>query len=218
MKKVVQINIFATILFLITVLIVIPLFLIYSIDIVSYDKQPGFFGSQKLTNDYTLTQELYVDRNNFTGFGISIKNPNQLNKNDIDIVVLDKYIPIRKVKVSGENIEDGSYQKIVFEPIADSGDKHYLIQFKTAGTENFNAFEIFTTKEKSRFLGNLYLNSQLVENRSLAINSLYEMSNRYDEICRIFQSLISIFSKDFKFAIFYSIVIFSLCIFIVRKK
>lgn len=91
--------------------------------------QNSLDGTEKIYSGRKVSQEFRSDKNNLSIIGVSIKNPNLRDKNNLDMQIYSNGSLVKTVTINGANIGDGAFIKFKFDPIIDSKDKSYLITF-----------------------------------------------------------------------------------------
>lgn len=82
------------------------------------NNQPPLLTTQKIYSLNKASQEITIRRENLSGIGVSLKNPNLVNKKDITLSIYnDKNDLLRSVSINGNRISDGGLVKFNFEPI-----------------------------------------------------------------------------------------------------
>lgn len=137
-----------TVIFIIFLIIVIPVSLSVMIRFIPSGTQPPLRDTEKIYGSFILTQKFISDMDNLAGIGVSIKNPNYKNKKEVKIKIFDSEDKlIRSVILNGQNIADGEFVKIMFDPISDSK-KVYSWSIESGESTVEDALEIFLTDQK----------------------------------------------------------------------
>jgi hypothetical protein len=144
MKKI----IWFTVLTVLGIVFVAPAILSAALPMIPAGVQPGYNPNMRLSiySDRVFVQKFTSKINNLTAIGLSIRNPNLKNQSDVifNIYNLDGTL-LRGITISGRNLEDGSFIKLVFPPIADSLNKEYLFSLSTPGAGAEETIEVFLT-------------------------------------------------------------------------
>src|SRR4030042_2914962 len=93
------------------VVFLVPFLLSLTIKYVPYGFQPPLYLPEKISSEKEFRQEVTAMMDGLTGIGLSIKNPNLRNKDDLTLSVFEKDILLRQVAVSGWIIPDGDLIK-----------------------------------------------------------------------------------------------------------
>lgn len=117
-----------------------------AIRLIPNDFQPSLDLSQKVYRDASISQTFIGESNGLSGIGVSIKNPNLINKKDISLSLYQNENLLRRITLNGRSIGDGNFVKFIFDPIEDSKGKMYHAVFAAPDTEASEALEIFLTK------------------------------------------------------------------------
>lgn len=183
MKSLKIVSFTLTITTLVVVLFVYPLSLLFSINDVFFIGQPGFIHTTTLNKDYEITQELFTDYDNFSGVGMSIKNPQLLNKEDVILKIFTDEELVRTSTLSGINIPDGSLVKFNFNPINESKDKWYTLVISSPNSKHGTdeSLSVFLTDEKEDWLGGVTIN-KVTTDGNIALTTHYKPSNRTESI------------------------------------
>lgn len=139
----------SAIVFSLLLTVIIPLGLVFGIRYLPGGVQPSLGNTEKIYQERILSQDFISPRNNLTGIGVSIKNPNFANKKAINISIFnDQNEVIRKVVLNGQNIADGKFVKIFFEPIDNSLNKKFSWSISSADSTIEDAVEVFLTDKQ----------------------------------------------------------------------
>lgn len=122
----------------------LPALLSFGIRYLPVNNQPPLGVTQKLYGDKVIEDKLTLSHNNFSGIGLSFKNPNLINKKEIVLRVLgDNEEVIRSATLSGWNIPDGGFVRFMFEPIAASRGNQYIFRLSSPSSKEEEALEIY---------------------------------------------------------------------------
>jgi hypothetical protein len=142
MKKMIWFTVIS-ILFLV---FIVPALLSSALSMIPANIQPGYNPDIRLSvySVRDFTQYFISQTDNLTAIGLSIRNPNLKNKSDVFFNLFDNGGNlVRKVVINGQNLEDGSFVKFVFPPIADSKGKKYYFNLSTPGAGAEETLEVF---------------------------------------------------------------------------
>jgi len=124
-----------------------PAVLATGIKLISGNDQPSYSQTLGVYGDTDITQKFVSQVDNLSAVGTSIKNPNLLNRKDIIFTLYDENMKlVRTVTINGLNIEDGSFFKFVFDPIANSKNKIYFFNLKSPAAGPGNLIEVFLSQ------------------------------------------------------------------------
>lgn len=130
-------------------LVILPFGLTFAIRLIPGGVQPSLGNTVKIYNDYIYSQSFVSPGNNLTGIGTSIKNPNFANKKPVTINLYDESDKLlRTVTLSGQNIADGKFIKILFEPVIDSKNKKFTWSIFSKESIFTDALELFLTDKQ----------------------------------------------------------------------
>lgn len=199
MKK----EIYFTIIFVFLLIFIIPVILIFGIKYIPSGTQPSLGNTKKIYKDITLSQSFISLQDNLSGIGVSIKNPNFANKKNATFQLLDsKEKVIRSINLNGQNIADGKFVKIIFEPIVDSKDNKFSWTFSSPESVFEDALEIFLTDDPPIWS----LDSEEV----LSYVTLHKVTNPFEVLTMILSGWISNLTNDRLFFVTYIVLVLSL--------
>ena len=133
-----------TVIFLI---FIAPAVLALGIKLIPGGDQPGYSQTLSIYGFRNVTQTFTSQDANLTAIGTSIKNPNLKNKKDIILNLFDdKMNLIRTSVINGQNVEDGSFVKFVFDTIPDSENKVYVFTLSSPGAGPEDLIEVFLSQ------------------------------------------------------------------------
>jgi hypothetical protein len=196
----------------------IPLILSFFIKEIPNDTQASLEGTRGIYKDSPVTQFFRSNRENLSGIGTSIKNPNFRNKKDLilNLYDSDKSV-VRTVTRSGYTIPDGDFIILRFTPIKDSKNKTFYFTLSSPNSESNEAFETFLSSQKIQWIGDLYINSEKSESKIPFV--LYHKPNNFLSAgLGIFGQFFRRFLTDIYFAIFYLIIVGGIVSYLVYSK
>jgi hypothetical protein len=135
-----------TTVFILLLVIVAPAILALGINLVPGDNQPGYNPDLRLSiyKDRDVVQKFISQEANLSAIGTSVRNPNLKNKKDIILTLYDDRMNLlRTVTINGQNVEDGSLIKFVFEPITDSKNKTFIFTLASPDASPEETIEVF---------------------------------------------------------------------------
>lgn len=144
-----------------------PAILALGIKMIPGGDQPGYDINNKraIYGIYTVSQEFISQDENLTAVGLSLGNPNLKNKKEILFTLTDvSGNEIRRVVISGANVQDGDLVKFVFVPIPESKNIKYLFSLSSsfAGPEEILTIPFSTVK--TPWIGPAYYGQEIIEN------------------------------------------------------
>jgi hypothetical protein len=187
MKKLIWI----TSLIVLFVIFVLPAFLALGIKNLPANIQPPLDKSKDLYDVFDVSQEFVSQKPGLMGIGMSIKNPNLKNKQKVAFTLYDKDLkPVREVVLSGLNIEDGSFVKFMFDPIADSKNQKYtlIMSCPFAGPEE--VLPIFYTENNPSWIGKMMYGKEDVVG-GISMVTFHKPESRLKVIEEIYSNLFS---------------------------
>lgn len=128
-------------------IVCLPALLSFGIRYLPANNQPPLGVTQKLYGDKIMKDRIGLSENNFSGLGLSFKNPNLINKKEITLEISEENGELLRSSVlSGFNIPDGGFVRFAFEPIADSKGNGYVIALSSPSSEEKEALEVYLSK------------------------------------------------------------------------
>ena len=180
-----------TTIFIIFLIFLAPAILALGIKLIPGGNQPGYGPTLSIYGARNVTQKFTSQNANLSAIGTSIKNPNLKNKQDIILTLFDeKMNVIRTVTINGQNVEDGSLVKLVFDPIPDSENKTYAFTLSspTAGPEDM--IEVFLSQNTPGWIEQ-YTYDQKVYPGGIPIVLYFKPASKMTVIKDIYSSLLS---------------------------
>lgn len=189
----------------------LPTILIYFIKETPNDFQPPLHSTEHIYSDLTIAQSFLSQQDNLSGIGMSIKNPNYINKKDIIIQIYDQDNQmIRNVSLNGAKISDGQLIKFKFDPIKDSKDKIYKFTLLAPQEgEQTKSLEVFLTYEIPNWSEGLYINNNLADS-SISFVTYHHIENPLSNIFNIYTKWWYKLSGDLPFLIAYLVIFIGL--------
>lgn len=137
--------------------------MVLGIKIIPSDVQPPLQYTQDVYQDLYISQEFTSLLPNLTDIGMSIKNPNLKDQNDITLSLYDQNGQlVRTSKLNGLNIGDGAFVKFQFSPIIDSLNQRYSFTIMSPSSYPEDLFELFYTDDKPSWIGQMQFNGKNV--------------------------------------------------------
>jgi hypothetical protein len=163
--------------------------------------QPPLSDSQMIYGIETVSQSFIAQKNQLSGFALTIKNPNSINKKDLVMNLMDESGQIvRTVTVNGWSIPDGGYINFSFASIPDSAGKKFIAQFSAPTAIDTDSLELYHSNKP--FDGTYKVNGQ-TENGSLSFITYYAPQNFFANEILIYRNWMWKFFMDWQFAIIY---------------
>jgi hypothetical protein len=131
----------------------VPAILALGIKLIPGDDQPGYNYTLSIYDIRNVSQKFVSQSGNLSAIGTSIKNPNLKNKKDIILNLFEeKMTVVRTVVISGQNVEDGSFVKFIFDPIADSENKTYVFTLASPAAGPEDKVEVFLAQNPPNWI------------------------------------------------------------------
>ncbi|QLG69553.1 MAG: hypothetical protein CH104c_0321 [Candidatus Woesebacteria bacterium] len=206
--------------FFLVLVFVSPIFMSLGLRYIPYSFQPPLFGSEKLFNEQSLSQEFISPQDNLTAIGVSIRNFNLQSKGDVILEVYSRGGLIRRSVVSGSSIKDGDIVIFTFDKIPNSRSVSYVFKLSTLEVGKEKAYEVYTTNEPQDFAGSLYINDMPVE-KPISFLLYFAPKSRLSLVIDIYNSWFSRFYQDSSFFYFFVATLFlltSLIIYFLRRE
>lgn len=180
-----------TVLAVLFAVFVLPGILALGIRYIPYDIQPPLERVKNIYGKYTISQEFTSQEGQLTGIAMTIKNPNLKNKKDFFLDLYnDKGEMLREVKFNGANVEDGTYIKFLFDPIADSRGKKYLITLSNPSGDDEEVLGIYYTLNKPSWIGKMVFGLEEQEG-GISLVTFYKPQSKLGVIKTIYTSWLS---------------------------
>lgn len=197
--------------FLIIFLMFLPAILIYFIKETPNDFQPPLHSTEHIYADLTISQLFLSQEDGLSGIGMSIKNPNYINKKDIIIQIYDQEDQIiRSTILNGARISDGQLVKFKFNPIKYSKDKIFkFVLLAPQEGEQTKSLEVFLTYEIPNWSKGLYINNNLTDS-SISFVTYHHIENPLSNIFNIYTKWWYKLSGDLPFLIAYLVIFIGL--------
>lgn len=195
--------------------LILPGVLSFGIRNIPQNDQPSLDRTQKLYRDVAVSQTFVSTTNNFSGIGLSIKNPNLLNKKDVMLSIYEgDGNLVRTVSLSGTSIADGKFVKFRFAPIKISENRQFLFTLTAPSTsreeaDENRALEVFLTNQQPKDVFNLTIGDKIIEG-SVSFVAFYKPPYPTYVLENIYLTWIRNFIADLPFFIIYMALIFTL--------
>ncbi len=205
--------IFTTILVLVLVML-IPIVLTLGIQYLPGEIQPSLVSTQKIYGTQTIYQSFISPEDNFSGVGVSLKNPNLENKEDVVVKIYDdKNNLLRSSILNGKTIDDGKFVKFLFEPIQHSKDQKFVWSIAASNAPFEKALEVFLTRDNPSWILDLKLNDQLSE-EDLSFVTLHKVSSFKQLMVLVYSNWLRKLTSDIPFLFIYLILLVGLMIYL----
>lgn len=196
--------------FIILMLIILPIGLTFAIKLIPGGIQPPLVNTKKIYGQYVYYQSFISPDDNLTGVGTSIKNPNFANKKELIINLYDeKNTLIRTIVLNGQNLADGNFVKILFEPVLNSKNKKFTWSALSYESTFDDALELFLTDKQPAWSLEFRVNNAISEG-GVSYVTLHKPLNSTEVLNKIINGLVSRIKADRGFFLVYSILILGL--------
>lgn len=170
---------------------VLPGLLGLFIKYIPYNYQPSLDNVRGIYGIISVSQTFTSQEANLTGVGMTIKNPNLKNKSQFYFRLFsDDGRLVRQVVYSGANVEDGSYVKFLFDPIADSQGKTYIIRLENPSAGDEELLGVYYTNSKPGWIGAMTYDDKPVEG-GVSLVTYHKPASRLSVIKGIYSNLLS---------------------------
>lgn len=193
-------NIYLLIGIIILGVLMLPGILALGIRLVPSGFQPSLDFTQKVYKEVSIVQTFTATSNQLSGIGVSIKNPNLINKENIFLSLYQGDVLLRQVTLNGRSIDDGNFVKFIFSPISDSKGGDYRAVFTAPDPTSGEALEIFLTKN---VIGEPVVVGQEKRLERLSDVIFYRPANLFAVSLDIYGGWLRKFTADLPFAGFY---------------
>lgn len=191
--------------FILSLVLFIPILLGFGIRYLPGNDQPSLDRVVDLNNKTVVAQTFQATGSNLAMIGLSIKNPNLLNKDDLIFNLYEENQLVRTITLSGKNIPDGEFVKLRFDPVTDSNGKSFRFEFRAPNT-TLNPLEPFLSNQSGDTTQVLTINGD-VKNGMMSYVAYYKPGNFLLEPVKIYGDVFSQLSRDPIFAVFFSLMI-----------
>ncbi len=209
------------------VLILIVVFIFFKPGILSLlivdlpgNSQPDFSSAERIYADKIIIQNIISNVNNLSGIGVSLKNPNLREQNDVTLVLYDKNNEIlRSTKLNGKHIPDGGFIKFKFDPVVDSMNQEFSFQIINSSSKADNNIEVFKTQRNLGDGFELNINDNK-DSQNISFVLFDKVQDHGSVLRSTYIDWWEKFSGDLYFAVFYTILVagLSLYLFKIRNK
>ncbi len=172
---------------------VLPVLLSLTIDYIPNANQPGYgqMGRVSIYGSRSFKQEFVSEKEMLTGIGTSIKNPNLNNKSEVIFNLYDEGNNlIRNASISGKNIGDGDFVKIIFDPVIDSKGKKFIIEISSPQAPEDELLELFLTSKNNYILNFIYESEK--REGGIPMVTYHNFNSRFEIAGEIYKNLFRI--------------------------
>lgn len=191
-------------------LIVLPIFSTFAIKVIPGGVQPPLGNTVKIYDSFIFSQSFISPEDNLTGIGVSIKNPNFANRKKLNVNIYDDEDKrIREVLLNGQNIADGKFVKILFEPIVDSKGKKFTWSISSGESLFTDALEIFITDKQPSWSLDLKENDKEIPD-SFSYVTLHRPLSSTEVLTKVANGFIYKIQGDISFFFFFGLLLLGL--------
>lgn len=167
--------------------------------------QPGFTTTIKIYGEKVIEQYFLPRSGNLSGIGLSIKNANLLNKNDLVLEIREGDLLLRKAVVSGYVIPDGDFVKFRFDPVAVNETDQLSFVLSSPHSTSETYFETFLASEEPFGSTSLMYEGETLES-DVSYVLLYKPVWR-ELTLSVYNELFARLSRDSVFTFLYGLVL-----------
>lgn len=140
------------------VIFLLPALLSLGIRVIPGQVQPSLGATERIYSTTVVAEVFTATRDNLGGIGLSLKNPNLQNKQNVVISVFGEDGQfLGESIVNGASIPDGDFIKFLFKPIGNAAGKRFVFILSSVWSTEDNAVEAFYSndpvKEKVKLPG-----------------------------------------------------------------
>jgi len=171
----------------------LPALLSFGIRYLPVESQPPLGATERFYGNKFIEGKVLSPDNNLNGVGLSFKNPNLQNKEEVVLnITKETGELVRTAVLSGRSVPDGGFVRFMFEPIADSRGGKYDYALSSPSSAEAEALEVYLSKDSSSPASVIY----------------YKPVSRAVLLKDIYSSWMARFWEDKAFAVFYLGIIF----------
>jgi len=167
-----------------------PAMLALGIKMIPGGDQPGYDINNKraIYGVFTISQEFTSQEDNLMAVGLSLGNPNLKNKKEIIFDLTDASgNEIRKVILSGANVQDGDLVNFVFEPIPGSKNVKYSFRLSSSSAGPEEILTVPFSTVSTSWIGPTYYGQEVIEN-GLPIVTYHKPASHWKIVKDIYSS------------------------------
>lgn len=138
-------------------LFLFPAVLSFGIRYLPVEDQPPLGLTEKIYGNKSVEGKLLSPYNNINGVGLSFRNPNLQNKEEITLkLTKEKGGAVITTQLSGQIIPDGGFVRLMFEPIKDSKGVTYDFTLTSPSSTEEDALEVYLSRDSNTPASVLY--------------------------------------------------------------
>lgn len=207
-----------TITFVLFMITVLPVFLTFLIKIIPGSIQPSLTTTKKIYQEYAYYQSFISPEENLAGIGVSIKNPNFINKKTLYFNLYDDRNKVsRTITLNGQSIADGKFVRIFFEPVRNSKKQMFSWFISSPDSTVDDAMEIFLTDQFPKWSLELKTKSEVFD-RNFSYVTLHKPTSLFDVFNRVLTTWSAHILADSIFFVCWAILVTLLLLLIVTRK
>lgn len=201
-----KILVILTTIFVLTLVTFLPISLTFGIKFIPGGTQPSLGNTISIYEHFTLSQSFISTKDNLAGIGVSIKNPNFANKKQAFVNIYDSDNKIiRSITLNGQNIADGKFVKIFFDPIREAYNKRFIWSISSPASNFDDALQIFLTNNKPDWSLDFKVGDKLSD-ESLSYVTLHRPKNLTEVAAKVLSDWTNKLAGDSVFFITYLLV------------
>lgn len=186
--------------------LILPAVLSLGIREIPGDSQPSLDYTGKVIKGVVPTQFFVSRYNNLSGLGMTIKNPNLANKEDLTLKVFLEEREIRSVTINGRNIPGGDFIKFRFTPVENSKGKMFSFSLSTPSVENQDSFELYYSRNILPDNQKLIINESEVQG-GVSFVSFYQPGGKLSLMQSIYSEWLGRIWQDKAFSVVYLLIL-----------
>lgn len=196
--------IFTTIFTLILVFL-LPAILTLGVRNIPAADQPPLNGTEKIYGSQLITQTFVSTDDNLSGIGLTFKNPNLVNKENLNFILEGENVT-RSLIINGGSIPDGGFIKFLFKPINNSEGKQFSFTLAAQNATDDKALEVFYSPAAPNS-GILAISDKEASGSSISFVTFHKVNNKLELVGEVYSHWLWKLTKDITFFIIYSILI-----------
>ena len=128
----------------------LPGLLSFGIRYLPANDQAPLGATESIYSDKLITGNLLSSNNNLNGVGLSFRNPNLQNKEEIILRLTNENGELlRTSQLSGRTVPDGGFVRFMFEPVAESKGVKYSFTLTSPSSSKEDALSLFLSRDSA---------------------------------------------------------------------
>jgi len=217
LSKVVKYSRVISIALVVFVVFALPAILSFGIKFIPYSYQTPLSNTEDIFEGKSVRQYFYAKENKLTAIGMSLKNPNLVNKKDIILNLYKGESLIATSTINGQVIPDGDLVKFVFNPIENSKENYYSFTLSAPQVDKEHALSVYYTNHPDDVVGDLYVDGMQTK-IPLSIITYYKPQSRLSLVAGLYSGGMNKFFADKEFSSIYLMILSVLLGFLVLNR